>query len=155
LNELASTMLFLEHDTIIALRLGTLIPTLGFVGGCGGEPTGNIHGKVTIAGQPVALGTVAVISDRGGAVRQAAIQSGEYRLDELPLGLVRFSVHTHAPAPGMVPPGENPPSETAAARERPADFASSVPPRYGDPDKSGLTLEVQPSTQKFDLELTR
>ena len=127
----------------IVLLLITLV-------GCG-EPTGALHGNVVFDGTPLPHGTVAVICDRDGAVRQAMIVDGAYRLEEVPLGHVRFTVAAHAPPRTVTPPDDD-----AGASPAPQDFTiPPVPDRYRHPDRSGLATEVTEGEQTYDLHLSR
>lgn len=57
------------------------------------RPTGSIQGKITLSGKAVATGKVVFRSPEGmGDDREGAIQGGEYKVENLPVGPQRVEV---------------------------------------------------------------
>lgn len=99
----------------------------------GGERAGVLHGRVTVGGRPLVGGTVYAVG--GVGVREFATNAtvaadGDYEMPEVPVGVVRIAV--------LPPSGD------------PAD-ALPLPPMFLDTRTSGLTVEVQPGRQAYDI----
>ena len=96
-----------------------------------------VHGRVTVAGQPVPAGSVLMVSD---APKWATIgvigPAGEYEIADVPRGPVRIGVRTR--------------------RVQRSDGVGELvwsPPRFEDPGSSGLGLTVRRGRQRHDLDL--
>lgn len=118
--------------------------------GCGrGEPQGKVHGKVTLAGEPVPAGLVIFSNAERGVHMTAPLQSdGSYELQTaqgfgLPLGDYRVAVNPPLMEPAM--PGAPPP---------PAVTAVPIPAKYRRVETSGLSLSVGPGDNPFDIVLS-
>ncbi len=121
------------------MRLLIGLATLLLVG-CGIDPkAGVLSGKVTAKGAPVTGGEVYVVGGIGSNeyAATAVIQpDGSYWMDRVPVGSVRVAVTPPLGAnPGEVVPGPG------------------IPPKFRDPNTSGLGLEVAPGPQTFDIRL--
>jgi len=139
--------------------------------GCG-VATARVRGKVTHGGKAVVYGSVA-LADRTGAIHNADIDpDGNYQIDGVPPGPVKFAVVSPNPeghrAPGddRVKAGRSsladPREQTPSAREkhetpgkpRPAAGAwFPIPAKYNRPDSSGLAGEVSGKETVIDLDL--
>jgi hypothetical protein len=93
-----------------------------------------VRGKVTLDGKPLASGSIVTLPAAGRGA-SAPIQMGEFELstfsknDGAVMGIHKVAVTATEPPQGTGP-------EAAAGK-------SLVPPRYGNPDTSGLTIEVK------------
>ncbi|WP_439622598.1 hypothetical protein [Gemmata sp.] len=113
------------RGTALAVLVGSAL-------GCSQEP-GAVSGEVTIGGKPLPGGVISFHSEVGSSpVVNAPIKDGKYTVSGVPSGNAIVTVGNPRPSPGCRP----------------------VPPRYGDPDTSGLTLIVQPGEQTFLVALT-
>jgi hypothetical protein len=129
-----------------AARFFPLLVLLGFgLSGCGGKH-GTVSGKVTYQGQPLTSGLV-IFVDRDGKVTQpAGIEvDGSYAADKVPVGPMAVCVETH-PLSG----GDGGPN-TAKDQLRPRYVP--LPTRYKDAKQSGLSLDVKPGQNVYDIEL--
>jgi hypothetical protein len=129
--------------------------------GCAGK--GEVSGKVTYKGQSVPAGRVTFLCQAGdNRAMSTAIQDGRYTILDCPAGPVKISVETFPPvnaAPDAGPTGM-PKGITSGFSPPKADpYASppgqyvQLPPRYANPDKSGLTYTVTAGKQEHPLDL--
>jgi hypothetical protein len=137
---------------------------LVFAGCSGGK--GTITGTVTLNGSPLPAGIISFHSEVGNKeVFNAPIQNGNYSIEGVPAGKARVTVRVAksgpAPASGAAKGGLPAPSSggdtgatTPSKSATPVVTVSGVPDRYGDPDKSGLELDVQSGSQTFPVTLT-
>lgn len=105
------------------------------IAGCGGdgERAGVLHGRVTVGGRPLFGGTVYAVGgagDREFATNAAVAADGKYEMPEVPIGTIRIAV--------LPPPGDS-------------IDALPLPPVFLDTRTSGLTVEVQPGRQAYDI----
>jgi hypothetical protein len=129
-------------------------------GGCGPR-TADVAGVVTFEGKPVGFGNVVLIAS-DGATRYGSIQQdGSYRVAKVPLGPAKVMVSSPPP------PGAGPPQEKTAIDIEKAQMGGPPPPidqnlvklwfpipsRYGNPDQSGLTVNVD--GKPFDINLVK
>jgi hypothetical protein len=134
------------------LALLLLLPAFA---GCGGQ--GTISGRVTLNDQPLPLGTITFHSQDGRHdVFNAPVRDGAYSIDGVPTGDAWVTVVAPPPAAG----GRERPREggaDAAALPRSARRGQAspgpVPPRYGNPEQSGLSLRVAPGSQQYNVDL--
>lgn len=125
--------------------------------GCG-SPTAVVSGTVTFKGHPLPSGTI-LFHGSDGRVEHGLIGSnGVYTLTNAPPGPVRISVKSHPASPtGMPSRGGPPPAaptdlSPAVKEQRDGKFVS-IPARYLDPQRSGLTYTVRPGIQTHDINL--
>jgi hypothetical protein len=125
--------------------------------GCGSS--GSVSGKVTYKDKPLAGGTVMFFtSDQ--KVKSAVIGlDGTYRIDKVTPGPARIGV-TPPITPPKMPMGMK--MDAAKMGGAPADAAGptatdtkplSLPEKYQDPEKSGLTCTVTSGPQQHNIEL--
>jgi hypothetical protein len=148
-----------------------LLPLSALAAGCG--KGGTVSGKIYYKGQPVTGGTVYFFPEGTDSNYRSLIErDGSYKISELPRGPAKISVVVgmKGPPPGVM----NRMGGQAAAKgikqmERIGKSASgggeqsgnaagaqdntSVPEKYTDPEKSGLTIDVTGSSQKFDIKM--
>lgn len=131
--------------------------------GCGAG-TADVAGKVTFNGKPVVYGTVVVVG-ADGIPKSGAIQpDGSYKVSGVAVGSARVAVTSPKP-PGSEPPRKRTPvsrdtidedkpqpEPTPAAPPEVIQNWVSLPEKYGDPNKSEITLNVK-SGQPADIEL--
>jgi hypothetical protein len=113
--------------------------------GCGGpggpkREQGTISGKVTLGGEAVKAGRVIFAHVEGPAAAADITSDGTYTT-KAAVGKTKASIDYRAPAeevkggrPGLMMPGK-----------------SLVPEKYADAKTSGLSLEVKPGDNKFDI----
>jgi hypothetical protein len=128
-------------------------------GGCGAR-TGDVWGTVTYQGTPVPAGSIAFLSADKKPVGSAAITNGKYAMTRVPVGKVTVIVLTPpAPHRGNVPPPPPPRGKRPGKDQPPIEVQPEpnttprvqVPEKYGNPDESDLTYEVQPGTQEHNV----
>lgn len=128
--------------------------------GCG-KRKAVVKGKISFMKQPLTGGTIAFV-DSGGRTGTGVIKStGEYVVNDAPVGDVTVTVST-PPAPrgpvGMTkpPPGMSMPKEMQPPgyeEGKPVRIVS-VPEKYNKAESSTLKYTVQPGSQEKDFDLT-
>ncbi|HTU20187.1 MAG TPA: carboxypeptidase-like regulatory domain-containing protein [Gemmataceae bacterium] len=114
-------------------------------------------GKVTYQGKALPGGFITFVRDAGGSYSQKIEKDGTYRVPGVPTGPAKISVR--ALEPPRHPEGMIPPSEIAKMGKggvkppTPTETYVRIPEKYGDAEKSGLTLDVKSGTQTFDIPL--
>lgn len=117
------------------LAVACLIPLLAGWAGCGRdrERAGVLHGRVTVGGRPLAGGSVYAVGGVAAgecATNAAVAPDGSYEMSGVPVGVVRIAL--------LPPPGD-------------AEDAVPLPPKFLDTKTSGLTVEVRPGRQVYDV----
>jgi hypothetical protein len=146
-------------------RLGKGIVLLGFItslGAAGCSSKGTISGKITYQGKPVTAGTVTFVPEKGGGAFTASIQEGEYKVEHVPPGPAKIAVSTPSsssakryiekmqPPPEMLKKGA--PDRPAGEPVKPsAQPTVPIPPKFQNPETSGLTYTVKSGQQNFDI----
>jgi hypothetical protein len=133
--------------------------------GCSHEQTGDVFGDITVGEQPVVSGLIMFINDAGRFV-SSGIQNGHYLISSAPVGPWQVTVQG-----AIIPPVKDRAArlellakDLAAAKEKAQksgqefkieefDDPNAVPKKYCSPRTSGLTFEVKPGKQKYDLVL--
>ncbi len=110
-----------------------------------GKGGGQVSGVVTYQGKSVPAGTVLFVGDDNKPVRTPINNDGSYQARNVPLGKVKIAV--------LVPPPSPPPSAEGSHAPPSAAPAAAIPPKYMDPDTSGLTCDVTGGSQKCPLDL--
>src|SRR5262245_4477944 len=124
---------------VLAIFVASLM--IGVVVGCS-EPTGSISGEVKVKDKPVPFGLIAFQTQgRKPKIVPGEIKDGKYSVGGVPVGEVVVTVQsvatkTAAPAKG-----------TKAAPPAPT---VTVPAKYADPKKSGLTFTVKQGENTYD-----
>jgi len=136
------------------LSLGWLLLALPLAGCAGG--TGDITGAVRYKGAPLPSGRVTFVCEGGEKpVLSADIKEGTYAIPQVPGGPVKVSVETFqvkvTAVPNM-PKDVQPPGGGPGAPAKPGKYVP-IPPRYKDPQQSGLTFTVAGGSQKQDFDL--
>jgi hypothetical protein len=134
------------------------------VSGCtGSESMGSVTGKVIYKGDKVPKGClVSFVSDKGHAALGIVDGNGEYKLimagkPTVPAALYSVSVTV----PGIQGPEMTDDDERkfmAGDPETVAKFAQkkqkpSIPDKYSDASQSGLSFEVKPGTNTYNIQL--
>ena len=124
--------------------------------GCGGgRATATVTGTVSYQGKPLPAGKVSFWGPNDQVASALIGEDGTYEATNVPLGLVKVAVSTPLPPP---------PEIVKAAREGKRRFGKgelitvdsktvSIPPKYSDPAKSGLSFTVTEGSQPFVIEL--
>jgi hypothetical protein len=114
-----------------------------------------VSGTVTYRGEPLSAGKVSFYGPNDQVASTLINEDGSYEATNVPFGPVKIAVSTPLPPP---------PEIEKAAREGKRRFGKgnliqtpqhtvSIPPKYNDPAKSGLSLAVTDGTQVFNIEL--
>jgi hypothetical protein len=122
--------------------------------GCG-KPKGVVFGKVIYGGKPLTTGSVTFTPEQGASVHSTIDSEGKYRVEKVPVGRVKISVRVDTGNPegqNQAPPRPRTPGDMAKFLA-PQSGAPKIPPRFNDPNKSGLTYDVEPGAHEHDIEL--
>lgn len=106
-----------------------------------------MSGRVAHNGKALVGGSVTLVGEGGTRVTGRINPDGTYKIDEVPVGLVKIAVKASS-SPGL-PPVLVP----WAPEESDPEASDGVPAGYADADKSGLTLTVAAGQQTFDINL--
>lgn len=122
--------------------------------GCGGEAKGTVSGKVTYQGKPLPGGFVTFVPDNGAPVHTDIQSDGTYHIDKAPLGPVKISVQPKSEQEAMQS-SRMPRDAKGYGKFQSAmtETKSSIPPKYGTPNESGLTYTVVKGPQQHDIDL--
>ncbi|MDB5312468.1 MAG: resA 14 [Gemmataceae bacterium] len=135
-----------------------LVPVLSL--GCGGDraPPGSVSGRVLYGGVPLMEGRVTLVGPKGQVAGAVVQKDGTYRIENPPTGLVRAAVavydqrvvRSRSPASAKTPDPAAQPAGLAVSIAPPTPVVR-IPGRYGDPETSGLTCQINPGEQEWDL----
>lgn len=129
----------------------------GALAGCSSGKPAVLSGTVSFKGKNLAIGTVTVVSDRGD-VASAEIQAdGTYTIPDAPRGVLKVSVIS--PNPKVTEQNNKQLYDAARGKTGPPPAISlgdptkwfEIPQAYGDPDQSGLSVEVRSGENKYDI----
>jgi hypothetical protein len=123
--------------------------------GCGGRGAATVTGTVNYQGKALPAGTVKFYGPNDQVASALISDDGSYEATNVPVGPVKIAVSTPLPPP---------PEIVKAAREGKRRFgvgnvisvdnnAVSIPAKYNDPAKSGLSLTVTAGSQPFTIDL--
>jgi hypothetical protein len=119
--------------------------------GCGSrvKPTAEVYGKVTVNGRPVTAGMVKFVPEDGvESVTTGLGPDGTYRATGVPFGRSKVAVETL-----MFKTLTPPPPAIAKQLGGPRTKYVPIPPKYEQPETSGLAIEVERAKTLFDMEL--
>ena len=118
--------------------------------GCGSGKVGGakISGTVKYRGNPLPSGTVTFFDAKKEIVGSATIDNGSYSMADVRPGKVNVSVTT--PPAVKANPKHSPPKDMPGAAPLPV---VPIPAHYGNPEKSGLSYDVNAGQQDFPIEL--
>jgi hypothetical protein len=125
------------------------------VTGCGG--TAKMSGKVSYKGQPVLSGTVTALNEDGTAASGVIQPDGSYTVVGVKRGRVKIGVVSPDPARArsILKKDENKDAKDKDHRGHTTPGTGGwfpLPPELGDPDKSGIVVEVTSSRTQYDIE---
>ncbi len=127
--------------------LPLLALTVWIVAGCGGGKS-EVTGTVSYRGKPLQSGIVSFFDKEDHIVGTSSIEEGKYTIQQVPPGAVKITVTT-VPVFRPTADGAKPSGDNKAAPVEDID----LPPKYGQPDQSGLTYEVKPGKQEHAIDL--
>jgi hypothetical protein len=129
-----------------------LLALLTLVPGCGPR-TATAAGKVTYQGKPVVWGSV-TLRAADGTVHQIGIESdGTYRLEGVPVGPAKVGVSSPDPKPSArLGRGGDDERARPAPPPLPPGAWFALPPKYVDPNTSGVTVQVGGGPADIKLE---
>lgn len=142
--------------------------------GCS-EPKSRVHGKVLYKGKPVTGGTIVLVSPDNSTAQARIASDGSYEVPAASRGHILVAIQADRPRPA---PRAQPSSKAVALKgqntfamersksdDRAKTVKASAPPPagnpsalglpalYGDPNRSGLSIELVDSVQEFTVDL--
>jgi hypothetical protein len=145
------------------------LAALLLLGAAGCASKGTVTGKIKYQGKPLGGGVVVFSVPDKGSVRAEIGEDGSYRVDKVPRGTATITVETRSLAPtpqqSRLRPGQGPnfkppldkmPNDVDKSFYEHAQKQSTyvaIPDTYNDPDKSGLSYDVEPGSHNFDIDL--
>ena len=135
-----------------------LVLSLGMFG-CN-SPIGTVSGKVYYKNVALKGGNVTFFTaDKSTSLISPIGEDGSYRVENLPVGVVKISVETKSlKKRANLPKNAPPPGMKGGRRETtdPKDLARrfvAIPELFASPETSGLTYTVQGGNQTHDIKL--
>ena len=104
--------------------------------GCGGRPVGDVSGKVTFGGKPLAFGMIAFVA-ADGAVASGNVHDGSYHVAKVPAGAAKITVQAFAPP---LPLGTPDRAQHSSRPQTPRKEFTPIPARYQDARDVGPDL---------------
>lgn len=131
-----------------AIRVGVCMAmsALLFAAGCS-KQMGEVSGTVNYRGEPLPGGNVTFFGKDNKILGTAAITNGKFKKLKLPPGAATITV-TSAP-----PPSKSKTDAVEAPGKAPPTKIVEIPTKYGNPEKSGLSIKVKVGPQKHPIEL--
>jgi hypothetical protein len=118
--------------------------------GCG-RGKGSVSGKVTYQGKPLTSGVVIFIDDKGRPSSPATIgKDGNYLAPRVSTGAMKVAVDNPPPPSFPKDKADDPTTKEARAR---AENYIPIPKKYKEANKSGLSFDVKPGPNVFDITL--
>ena len=137
-----------------------LVLAVGFAAAGCGRSASSVSGKVTYKDKLVKGGTVTFYGADNWTGTSRIAEDGAYTIPKVPAGKVQITVETKTvkPHPMMSrmpkPPKDTPlPPGSMYENQGQADRYVEIPDRYGDKDKSGLSLEATGGKQDHNIKL--
>jgi hypothetical protein len=124
-----------------------------FVLGCGATQ-GDLAGTVSYQGKTLHTGSVQVLGNDGIARSSLILADGSYLIRNIPIGDIKVAVNSPAPTDAP-PPGQRkqfPKNDAAPAKAEQIDWFS-IPQKYADFNRSGLTMTLKAGANTWDIEL--
>jgi hypothetical protein len=138
------------NDTWVGARAfcrpGWLVMLLLAAGCAPGK--GSVTGTVTYQGKPLTTGTIIFFDAAKGAPSTAINPDGTYSLPKVAAGKAKIAIMMPMDIPFKplgAPPG--------AGKTPEPDKVPVLPPKYADPEQSGLVCEVKAGSNTHDVKL--
>ena len=109
----------------------------------------SLEGTVTYGNETVQMAQIDVLGEKGQAIGQ--IEDGRYKVENVPLGEVKIGINTEAVRSNMI--GQQM-ARAKGVATGPAPKFISLPSKFWDPDKSGITTTIKKGKNTFDIVLT-
>jgi hypothetical protein len=133
-----------------------LLSSLIFISGCGGNSAGpkvgSMTGQITYKGVPLNSGYVQVYGEDGRGGSGPITAEGVYTVGDAPLGNITITVHAIASAMSKMNSTARPPGTPAMPGES-NNPPVTIPSKYSDKAKSGLTFTIKSGTQTNNINL--
>lgn len=159
------------HLRAVCLRLVVVIGPLVALLFAGCNSRGTLHGTVTYKGKPVPKATIAFLCSAGAVPVTIADNEGNYRVSKVPLGSAKVSVYNLTQImPAMMGKmmsmqkdagGKDAGKDSKAGIEQmmkqlgggDVGMVQMLPQKAGDPERSGITVDVVGGVQEFNIEI--
>ena len=136
--------------------ISVLFTSLIVISGCGGTSAGpkvgSMTGQITYKGAPLNTGTVQVHGEDGRGGSGPITADGSYIVGDAPLGNVTITVHVTASGMTGMKPAARPPGTPAMPGESDKPPVT-IPVKFSDKAKSGLTFTIKSGTQTNNIDL--
>jgi hypothetical protein len=140
--------MILRKATIAGCMLGGpgWLVVLVLVGGCA-PGMGSVSGTVTYQGKPLETGTIIFYDSAKNAPAATINKDGTFAIPKVAAGKAKIAVMMPMPISfrGADLPGGTKQGETTKV--------PSLPPKYADPEQSGLTFEVKSGSNQHEVKL--
>jgi hypothetical protein len=111
---------------------------------------GDISGKVTYKGKPVAGATIMFYDVANNSVPAIVDADGNYKVEKVAAGTAKIAILVPIPIVFASPTGKG---GGTFSTDKPALTPPKIPAKYSNPEQSGLTYEVKKGPQTKDFAL--
>jgi hypothetical protein len=115
-----------------------------------------LAGTVSLGREQVPMAMVIVVGEKGSATGQ--VESGQYKVENAPLGEVKIGVNTEAVKGQLISQqmaqGYKGPGSKGGSRPPPPKLIE-VPSKYWDAEKSGIKTTVKRGNNTYNIELVK
>jgi hypothetical protein len=135
--------------------LPIVLLTLPLATGCGGQAKGTVSGTVTYQGKQLPSGMVTFVPEKGAPLYSPIQSDGSYRMENVPAGPVKIGVQPKTAQATQDAPSAMPrnPADYGKVKTAQSKSDAPIPPKYADPNQSGLTYTVTQGSQQHDIVL--
>ncbi len=120
------------------------------------ETGATLEGTVTYGGENVPMALISVLGEKGQGNGQVE-EAGQYKVENVPLGAVKIGVNTEAMKSNFMSQqmaqSYKGPNAKGGGKATGLRFVS-VPPKYQDPETSGVTTTIKRGKNSLDIVLT-
>jgi hypothetical protein len=131
--------------------LALFVIAVGLAPGCSSQKRlATLTGKVTYKGKPVSVGAIYFHGPADELAMGNLQEDGSFTATDLPIGVVRVSLRVQDP--GVYTQqlkGQGPSIEKPKTKD--GDKVTSLPHQYSDPETSGLSYTIAPTTTTLDI----
>jgi hypothetical protein len=131
--------------------LALIVVAMGVVIGCSSpKRLATLTGKVTYKGKPVSVGAIYFHGPADEMAMGNLQEDGSFTATDLPIGAVKVSLRVQDPGVyAQKLKGQGASLEKPTAKD--IDKVTSLPHQYSDPNTSGLTYTLTPTTTTLDI----
>jgi hypothetical protein len=133
-------------------ELSLLLALLFVLPACRDASQGTITGKAKLENEPLTSAIVYFVYADGQSRHSLVGLDGSYRIEKVPVGIVKIKIETYSPVPPAIANAQGPNAKNEHKKIPPA---VKILAKYNDAEKSGLSFDVKPGEQPHDILLKK